>query len=74
MGASGEDIQLSPAARKLFPYNTECKNKARSQVHTWYEQAASHGDHEPLVVVKRDNDVILAVISLDHFLELLKKK
>ncbi len=73
MGQSGEDVQLSPAARKLVPYQIECKNKARSQMHTWYEQAASHGNHEPLLIVKQDNGPILAAISLEHFLTLLEK-
>ena len=73
MGQSGEDIQLSPAARKLIPYNIECKSKARSQVHTYYEQAKSHGKHEPVVIVKMDRDIPLAVISLDHFLTLIKE-
>jgi len=27
MGESGEDIHLSPAARKLIPYSIECKNQ-----------------------------------------------
>ena len=27
MGESGEDIKLSPAARKLIPYSFECKNQ-----------------------------------------------
>jgi hypothetical protein len=74
MGQTGEDIQLSPAARRLFPYQIECKNKATSQVHTWYEQAASHGEHTPLLVVKRDRGATLAVVTLDHFLELTKDK
>lgn len=72
MGQGGEDVQLSVAARRLIPYQTECKNKARSQVHTWYAQAAEHGDHEPLLVVKQDGAEVLAVISLDNFLRLLK--
>ena len=25
MGAGGEDVQLSPVARRLFPYQVECK-------------------------------------------------
>jgi hypothetical protein len=74
MGAPGEDIQLSPAARKLLPYNIECKSKARSQVHTYYDQAKSHGKHEPLVIVKMDRSIPLAVISLDHFIHLLTNK
>lgn len=74
MGQQGEDVQLSTAARVLFPYQLECKNKAKSQVHTWFDQAAEHGDHEPLLVVKRDNDRVLAVITFDHFLELIKNE
>lgn len=71
MGAPGADIQLSPAARKLIPYQIECKSKAKSQIHTYYSQAKEHGSHEPLVVVKMDRDIPLAVISLDHFIKLL---
>lgn len=72
MGATGEDVQLSPAARKLVPYQIECKNKATSQIHTYYEQAIQHGNHEPLVIVKKDRDIPLAIVSLEHFLNLLK--
>jgi hypothetical protein len=74
MGQPGEDIQLSPAARKLIPYNIECKAKARSQVHTYYNQAKGHGQHEPVVIVKMDRDIPLAVVSLEHFIELIKNK
>ena len=74
MGQSGEDIQLSPAARKLIPYQIECKAKARSQVHTWYAQAKSHGKYEPVVIVKMDRDIPLAVMSLEHFISLIKKE
>ena len=74
MGVTGEDIQLSPAARKVFPYQVEAKNKATSQVHTYYDQAKTHGKYEPLVVVKKDRDIPLAIISLDHFLQLVKQK
>lgn len=72
MGAGGEDVQLSPAARKLVPYQIECKSKATSQIHTYYEQAASHGDHEPLVLVKQDRKKPLAVVDAVHFFQLLK--
>lgn len=73
MGATGEDVTLSAAARRLLPYQIECKNKAKSQIHTYYEQAAEHGDHEPVVVVHRDRGIYLATVSLDHFLELIRK-
>ena len=51
-GTGGEDINCLHFARKIDPYQIECKSKARSQIHTYYEQAASHGTYEPLVIVK----------------------
>ena len=72
MGAGGEDVQLSPAARKLFPYHIECKSKATSQVHTYYEQAKTHGKHEPIVFVKMDRKEPLAIVSAKHYMEVIK--
>lgn len=74
MGNQGEDIQLSQAARILIPYQIECKAKAKSQVHTLYEQATLHGKSEPLLIIKKDRDIPLAVVSLAHFIELMKGK
>ena len=73
MGAGGEDVQLSPAARKLFPYSIECKNLAKIAVFNYYEQATGHGNHEPLVVIKQNRSKPLAVVDLEHFMELVKK-
>lgn len=73
MGAAGEDVTLSPAARKYVPYQIECKNKATSQIHTYYEQAKTHGNHEPLVVVKMDRKAPLAVLDAETFFKLLQK-
>jgi hypothetical protein len=72
MGAQGEDIQLSAAARRLVPYQIECKNKATSQIHTYYKQCRQHGQHEPLVIVKMDRDDILAIVSWKHLQTLIK--
>lgn len=72
MGAPGADILLSPAARKLLPYEFEVKNKATSQIHTYYDQAKTHGKYEPIVVVHRDRHIYLATVSLDHFFQLIK--
>ena len=73
MGQSGEDIQLSPAARKLFPYSVECKNLAKIAVYNYYDQCLTNcGDHEPLVVIKQNRSKPLAVIDLDHFFDLVK--
>ena len=73
MGATGEDVLLSAAARALVPHQIECKNKARSQIHTYYNQAKEHGEHEPLVIVKMDRDIPLAVMSAEYYITLLKQ-
>lgn len=73
MGVTGADIQLSQAAKGVFPYQVECKAKAKSPVHTLYEQAKTHGDLEPLVLVKKDRDVILAIVSWEHLQKLIKE-
>ena len=39
MGDSGEDILLSPAARKLFPFSVECKNQEKLNIWSSLEQA-----------------------------------
>lgn len=71
MGATGADILLSQAAKKMVPYSIEVKTKSRSQIHTYYEQAKLHDDLEPLVVVKKDRDIPLAIVSLEHFIKLI---
>ena len=74
MGAGGEDVQLSPAARKLFPYNIECKNLAKIAVYNYYEQCKQHGKHEPVVVIKQNHCKPLVVIDAEHFINLLGEK
>lgn len=71
MGAGGEDVTLSPAARKKVPFQIECKNKARSQIHTYYEQAETHGTNTPLVIVKQDRKVALAILEAETFFKIL---
>jgi hypothetical protein len=75
MGAGGEDVLLSPAARKLFPYSVECKNLAKIVVYNYYTQAETNsGKYEPLVVIKQNRSKPLAVIDFDHFMELIRRK
>lgn len=73
MGAGGEDLQLSPAARRKFPYSVECKNVEKLNVWGAYEQAeANSGDNEPLLIMKKNRKKPLVVIDLESFIELLK--
>lgn len=73
MGASGLDVQLSTIARSLFPYGVECKNRAAFAVYADFEQAtvnAGGGGLEPLLVIKQNHSAPLAVITLQHFMDL----
>lgn len=72
MGDNGEDVQLSPAARGLIPFQIECKNKAHVSVYSWYQQAREHGPHEPLLVIKEDEAEPLVVVDAKTFFKLLK--
>lgn len=73
MGAGGEDLQLSPAARRKFPYSVECKNVEKLNVWGAYEQAAANsGKHEPLLVMKKNRKKPLVVLDLEAFIDLLK--
>jgi hypothetical protein len=74
MGAGGEDVQLSPAARRLFPYSVECKARASISVYAWYQQAKTNTPKgmEPLLVIKQNYGKPLVVVDLDHYMELCK--
>ena len=74
MGDSGEDILLSPAARKLFPFSVECKNQEKLSIWSALEQAEENsGNHSPLVIFKRNRTKIYAVLEFDKLLELLNE-
>jgi hypothetical protein len=73
MGAGGADVQLSPAAKKVFPFDVECKSLAAVGIYKHYKQATTHGRHEPLVVVKQNNSKPLAVVDLEYFVDLVRR-
>ena len=72
IGAGGEDVQLSTKARELFPYQIECKNKAKYAVYTDYAQAETHGTCEPLLIIKQNHKKPLAVVDAEHFFFLVR--
>jgi len=74
MGDSGEDILLSPAARRMFPFSVECKNQEKLNIWSALEQAEENsGNHTPLVVFKRNRTKTYAVLEFDKLLELLNE-
>ena len=73
MGAGGEDLLLSPAARKLIPYSFECKSLARFVGHNYIEQAQANtgSGRKPLAVVKANHKKPVVIMYLDDFMETL---
>ena len=75
MGESGEDIQLSPAARKLIPYAFECKNQEKLNIWSALEQAESNGEKgTPVLVFKRNRSKTYVAFELDKLMEILNEK
>ena len=75
MGESGEDLKLSPAARKLIPYSIECKNQEKLNIWDSLEQAEENSKgYTPILIFKRNRSKTYAVVELNHFLKLIKNK
>ena len=72
MGQSGVDIKLSQRAFDKFPYAVECKNLAKIAVYKYFNQRVGQ-EGETLLVVKQNASPPLAIITLEHFMELVKK-
>jgi hypothetical protein len=74
MGASGEDILLSPAARRVVPLSIECKSREKIAVYGFYEQAKDNAKgYEPCLFIKQNRSKPLVVVDAEYFLELLKE-
>ena len=73
MGAGGEDLIMSKAARNKFPFSIECKNQEKLNIWSAWEQANSNrGIYEPLVVIKRNGTAPLVVLDANVFLDYVK--
>ncbi len=75
MGAQGEDVLLSEAARKLLPVSFECKNRAAFAVYKDYVQAETNSQgYEPIQIIKQNHCRPLAIIDAELLLVLLYEK
>ena len=74
MGDSGEDIQLSPAARKIIPLTIEVKRRKNNlkTVDDYMEQASSHAKGEPVVFYRSDRKPWVIMVNMEHYMDLLK--
>ena len=74
MGAGGEDLIMSRAARDKFPYSIECKNQEKLNIWDAYKQASENSkDYEPIVVIKKNNHKTLVVLDAEKFIKLCQE-
>ena len=73
MGAGGTDLLLSPAAKKLIPYDFECKSLAAFAGYNYIQQAEANTGkgRKPLAVVKANHKKPVVIMYLDDFIETL---
>ena len=72
-GSTGEDIQLSEAGTKAFPYAVEVKNQERLNIWQSLLQTNQHAQKlklEPLLVFRRNRSDLWVAIRAEHFFEL----
>jgi len=73
-GENGCDVKLSKIAKRILPYQFECKYQERlSTLHRWFNQSRKHGRLEPILVVKMNDKKPLLVMDLEHFFEIVKE-
>lgn len=72
MGAPGEDVLFSPAARRQFPFSIECKNVEKLSIWAAIDQARSNCPDGacPMVVFTRNHEEPQVSMSFDKFLEI----
>lgn len=74
MGNPGEDLMLSPAARKIFPWSVEIKRKKAIACMRFIEQAMSQqSGYEPVAIFREDRGQWHCCVSLDYLLRLLRQ-
>jgi hypothetical protein len=75
MGEAGEDIKLSPAARKLFSYSVECKNTEKLNIWDALKQAEANTKENtiPALFFRRNRSKTYVALEADQFISLLKK-
>ncbi len=75
MGASGVDVLLSPAAKKLFgELAIECKNcESLNVTKIFHDHAAKYEGSTSLLVHKRNKTKPLVTITMEDYLTLLER-
>ena len=72
MGVSGEDVVLSPLAKRLIGLSFECKNQERLNLWDSLSQAETNcEDRTPVLVFKRNRSKTYAAIPFEFLIKLL---
>jgi len=76
MGERGEDVQLSPAARKQWPISVECKSRASYAFYKDYDQAVINcpKNCEPVLVAKANHRQPVVIIDAEWFFKNFPKR
>lgn len=75
MGDHGEDIKLSPAARKAIPFSFEMKNQEKISIWQCIQQAEDNSKgHKPALIFRRNRSKTYCVIDIDAFVELIQNR
>ena len=70
----GDDLKLSPAARRVFPFSVEGKNKENLGIFAAIEQAKSNANgRPPAVVFRRNHTEAWAAVPLTILINLLQR-
>lgn len=74
MGAPGEDVLFSPAARRQFPFSIECKNVEKLSIWACIDQARANAPEgaTPMVAFTRNREVPHVALPIERFLEIYK--
>lgn len=74
-GCQGEDIKLSPYARKFIPYSIECKYQEKLSIWSALKQAETNkkDNTEPVLCFKRNRSKTYCVIELEEFIKLIRR-
>ena len=74
MGAGGEDVLFSSAAKRQFPLSIECKNVERFSIWPAIDQGIKNcpSDLTPVVVFKKNHRDPQISLPLEKFLEIYK--
>jgi LEA14-like dessication related protein len=76
-GSTGEDLLLSPKARRLLPFTFECKNVEKLNIWDALLQAQEHAEgtqHTPALAFRRNKSELYVALKARDFLRLVRKE